>query len=328
MLVPFRKIREGACPPERATDGVVGYDVYASRVLDKKSKIVTSELPYMLEAGASVLIGIDVQIAIPWPYKMGVYPRSGLATVHDVELSNSPGTVDPDFRGEVGILLRNRGLNTFVIEPNMRVAQLIFSEVRAPVLQEVSELPPTRRGAGGFGSTGLMAITGGTADSLALQLRLDRYFMKIAIATSELSTCIRGMRETGKQTRRFGCVIVKNGSVISSGYNAFYPGQTECTAQECIREQTHSQSGMGLEQGGCSHAEWMAISNLLKSGVGVSTQGSSVYVNAEPCKICAKWLALIEPNEVVIPQGVYSNNGVPILQNSGVIVRHISMEDS
>lgn len=158
IIVKVQKIREDSKIPERATKGAVGFDVYASRVLDKWTKEVISDLPAVIEPGASILIGIGVRLAVPFPYEAQVRPRSGLASRYDVELSNSPGTVDPDFRGEAGVLLRNRGDHAFVVEKNMRIAQLIFTKVEIPEIEEVSELSETDRGEGGFGSTGLFEI--------------------------------------------------------------------------------------------------------------------------------------------------------------------------
>lgn len=151
--VQVQKIREDSKIPERATEGAVGFDVYASRVLNKKTKRVIGELPVIIEPGGSVLIGIGIKIAIPFPWQCEVRPRSGLASKYDIELSNSPGTIDPDFRGEAGVLLRNRGKKSFTIGKNMRIAQLIFSIVEIPRLEEAKRLPRTKRGAGGFGST-------------------------------------------------------------------------------------------------------------------------------------------------------------------------------
>lgn len=158
IVVKVQKMRDDSKTPARATQGAIGFDVYASRVLDKWTKQVIKDLPIEIESGGSVLIGIGVSFDIPFPYEAQVRPRSGLASRYNIELSNSPGTVDPDFRGETGVLLRNRGKESFTVEKNMRIAQLVFSEVEIPVLREVEELSGTLRGEGGFGSTGLFEI--------------------------------------------------------------------------------------------------------------------------------------------------------------------------
>lgn len=156
--IEAKKVREDSILPQRATEGAIGFDAFASRVLDKMTKEEIGELPVEIPPGGSVLIGIGVRIAIPPYWQCEVRPRSGLASRYDIELSNSPGTIDPDFRGEAGVLLRNRGEESFTVKPNMRIAQLIFSKVEIPEINEVNELSPTVRGEGGFGSTGLMKI--------------------------------------------------------------------------------------------------------------------------------------------------------------------------
>lgn len=158
ITVEIQRIRRDSKLPERATAGAIGFDVYASRVLDKWTKEVISDLPVEIKPGGSVLIGIGVRFDISFPYEAQVRPRSGLASRYDVELSNSPGTIDPDFRGEAGILLRNRGEKTFTVEKDMRIAQLIFTKAEIPELKEVQEVSKTVRGEGGFGSTGLFEI--------------------------------------------------------------------------------------------------------------------------------------------------------------------------
>ncbi|MFH1423984.1 MAG: dUTP diphosphatase [Candidatus Nealsonbacteria bacterium] len=158
IVVAVEKIREDSKIPERATEGAIGFDVYASRVLDKWTKEVSGDLPAEIKPGGSILIGIGVRLDIPFPYEAQVRPRSGLASRYDIELSNSPGTIDPDFRGEAGVLLRNRGEKSFVVEKDMRIAQLIFTRAEIPELKEVKTTSKTIRGEGGFGSTGLFEI--------------------------------------------------------------------------------------------------------------------------------------------------------------------------
>jgi len=119
---------------------------------------VIGDLPIEIKSGGSVLIGIGVRFDVPFPYEAQVRPRSGLASKYDIELSNSPGTIDPDFRGEAGVLLRNRGKKKFIVEKNMRIAQLVFTKVEIPEMKEVLDLSKTPRGEGGFGSTGLFEI--------------------------------------------------------------------------------------------------------------------------------------------------------------------------
>jgi dUTP pyrophosphatase len=338
MNIKVRLIREDALLPERASNLAVGYDVFASRVLDKFTKEAVAELPVELLPAESVLIGIGVQFAIPWPYQCEVRPRSGLASKYDIELSNSPGTIDPDFRGEAGILLRNRGKNPFTVEKGMRVAQLVFSEVQIPVLELTDELLPTVRGCGGFGSTGLFEIKEGTEAFRREIEKQDRFYMSVAIAIAERSNCVRGVKKDGQgrylrdeqgnfigQTRKFGCIIVKNDNIISMGYNAQHKGSPLCSEVGCLRDAEKIPSGTKLERCRAMHAEWWAFSNLMVSGVGVSTKGATMYLNAEPCEICAKLIAQNEIETLVLLEGVYPNNGVEIVRKAGICLRYVKV---
>ncbi|MCX6745373.1 MAG: dUTP diphosphatase [Candidatus Parcubacteria bacterium] len=340
MKIFVQQISSDAKIPKRASNGAVGYDVYAYRILDKKTREPIGELPFVLEQCESVLIGIGVRFAIPWPIQCEVRPRSGLASKYDIELSNSPGTIDPDFRGEAGILLRNRGKNSFTLEKDMRIAQLVFSEVQIPVLEAVEKLPGTLRGTGGFGSTGLTVITEGTAE-YEEQIRVqDIFYMQMAIAASMRSNCVRGCTKgaDGKylrdkkgrlinQTRRFGCVIVKDDNVVSHGFNAQAPGQPLCAEVGCLREQENITSGTKIERCRAIHAEWMAMDKMLKSGVGSSTQGATMYVTSEPCEICAKMITGLGLKDLVVLEDVYPQNGIEIAKAAGIDVRFVKKND-
>jgi len=107
-----------------------------------------------LEPGERELIPTGLSVAIPEGYEGHIRPRSGLALHHGVTVLNSPGTIDADFRGEIGIVLINHGREPFVVEPRSRVAQLVVGPVARVVLREVEDLPPTSRASGGYGSTG------------------------------------------------------------------------------------------------------------------------------------------------------------------------------
>jgi dUTP pyrophosphatase len=93
-------------------------------------------------------------MALPDNYEAQVRPRSGLSSKFGVTLPNSPGTIDADYRGEVSVPLINHGREPFVIEPNMRIAQMIIAPVVQASFEVVEELDETPRGSGGFGSTG------------------------------------------------------------------------------------------------------------------------------------------------------------------------------
>ncbi|MEE8131854.1 MAG: dUTP diphosphatase, partial [Candidatus Paceibacterota bacterium] len=322
----------------RASDGAVGYDVFASRVLDKRTKEILQDLPVEISPGGSILIGIGVQMAIPWLYQCEVRPRNGIATKYDIELSNSPGTIDPDFRGEAGVLLRNRNdKKPFEVKKNMRVAQLIFSKVEIPVLEEAEELPLTKRGPSGFGSTGLFGDGFGTEEYDKVVKKIDRYYMKVTLAVAERSLCVRGVKKIkGKyerdaegnlvgQTRKFGCILVKNDNIIAQGFNDQYSGSLKCSEVGCLREELKIPSGTQLEKCRAMHAEWWAITNLGRTGAGAETVGATLYVNAEPCEICAKIIDGLDVETVVMLEGIYPTNGTNILKEAGINIRYVKL---
>lgn len=108
-----------------------------------------------LQPGCSVLVPTGLKMAIPEGFEIQVRPRSGLALKHQVTVLNTPGTIDADYRGEVGVILINHGKEPFVITRGMRIAQLVLAEVaKAEFVNEENELTETVRGTGGFGHTG------------------------------------------------------------------------------------------------------------------------------------------------------------------------------
>jgi dUTP pyrophosphatase len=134
---------EGLPLPSYATAGAAGMDLLAA---------VTQ--PVSVGPGERVLIPTGLTIALPPGYELQVRPRSGLALRHGITLPNTPGTIDEDYRGEIGIILLNTGVETFVVERGARVAQAVLAPVSRAVWQEVPSLDTTERNAGGFGSTG------------------------------------------------------------------------------------------------------------------------------------------------------------------------------
>lgn len=104
--------------------------------------------------GASVLVPTGIHFAIPDGYEIQVRPRSGLALKHQITILNSPGTIDADYRGELGIILINHGKNPFVITRGMRLAQIVLAAVIKAEFRIVQDLVATSRGDGGFGHTG------------------------------------------------------------------------------------------------------------------------------------------------------------------------------
>ncbi|PLX96927.1 MAG: dUTP diphosphatase [Desulfuromonas sp.] len=112
------------------------------------------EEPVSLEAGARALIPTGIAMAIPVGYEGQVRPRSGLALRHGISLVNAPGTIDADYRGEIGIILINHGAEPFTVSDGERIAQLVIAPVLRAELVEVDTLDTTVRNAGGFGHTG------------------------------------------------------------------------------------------------------------------------------------------------------------------------------
>jgi dUTP pyrophosphatase len=110
--------------------------------------------PVVIPPGGRALIPTGLKMAIPTGYEIQVRPRSGLALKNGITLPNSPGTIDEDYRGELGVILMNAGSEPFTVERGMRIAQAVLAPVTRGVWREVAELPDSARGAGGFGSTG------------------------------------------------------------------------------------------------------------------------------------------------------------------------------
>jgi dUTP pyrophosphatase len=133
----------GLALPSYATAGAAGMDLLAA---------VTAEM--ILAPGARALVPTGLAIALPQGYEAQVRPRSGLALKHGITVLNAPGTIDADYRGEVGVILLNTGDQPFTIQRGERIAQMVIAAVATAAWKPVSELPSTQRGAGGFGSTG------------------------------------------------------------------------------------------------------------------------------------------------------------------------------
>ena len=129
--------------PAYATEGSAGMDVFAAVDGD-----------FILKAGTTSLIPTGFAIALPAGYEAQIRPRSGLAIKHEIGIMNSPGTIDPDYRGEVKILLTNFGRSDFIVRRGDRVAQMVIAPFVRAEWNETGSLDDTERGAGGFGHTG------------------------------------------------------------------------------------------------------------------------------------------------------------------------------
>lgn len=143
MKVKIKKLKAGAELPVQATPGAAGFDV---RYLGTENVLIMPARAELIPTGLALEIepGFEVQVR----------PRSGLARKEFVTVANSPGTIDSDYRGEVGVILHNFGKEPYTVTPGERIAQLVVCAVPEVELEEVEELSTTERGEGGFGSTG------------------------------------------------------------------------------------------------------------------------------------------------------------------------------
>ncbi len=149
MTVPARIQRlphaEGLALPAYETSGSAGMDLRAA---------VPEGQPIVIPAGGRALVPTGLKIALEPGYEAQVRPRSGLALKHGLTCLNSPGTVDSDYRGEVGVILANFGSEAFEVRRGERIAQMVIARHERVEWAEVESLDETARGEGGFGSTG------------------------------------------------------------------------------------------------------------------------------------------------------------------------------
>jgi dUTP pyrophosphatase len=143
ILVEVLPHAEGLALPSYATAGAAGMDLLAAVVA-----------PVTIAPGARVLIPTGLRMAIPPGHELQVRPRSGLALKNGITLANTPGTIDEDYRGELGVILINLSDVAFVVERGSRIAQAVLAPVTRGRWAVVERLDETGRGSGGFGSTG------------------------------------------------------------------------------------------------------------------------------------------------------------------------------
>lgn len=142
MELKVKRINEKAILPCYAHPGDAGLDLFS---VERK----------IIQPGESALIGTGIMIQLPANTEAQVRPRSGLALNHQVTVLNTPGTIDHGYRGEVKVILINHGRAPFEVEQGMKIAQMVIQPVLTVDVIQVDELSETRRGEGGFGSTGL-----------------------------------------------------------------------------------------------------------------------------------------------------------------------------
>jgi dUTP pyrophosphatase len=141
--LPIRRLRDDAVVPARAYDGDAGLDLTACERVE-------------LAPGQRAVVGTGLAVAIPEGYAGFVQPRSGLAAKNGITIVNTPGLVDSGYRGELKVILLNTDTaDTFVVEPGMRIAQLLVIEVPGIDPVVVDELPASERGVRGFGSSSI-----------------------------------------------------------------------------------------------------------------------------------------------------------------------------
>ena len=116
---------------------------------------VTEDAPMVLQPRERALVPTGLAMALPAGYEAQIRPRSGLAYKHGITCLNTPGTIDADYRGEVKVLLINHGDKPFTIKRGERIAQMVIAPITQPAFQRVTDLSETKRGEGGFGSTGV-----------------------------------------------------------------------------------------------------------------------------------------------------------------------------
>ena len=144
MKILVKRVRPGALLPRYMSQLAAGMDLFACL-----------EAPLILEPGQREVVPTGIAVALPPGWELQIRPRSGLALHHGLTLLNSPGTIDADYRGEIRVILANLGQRSFKVEPGMRIAQAILAPVARAEIEETQDLPPTQRGEGGFGHTGL-----------------------------------------------------------------------------------------------------------------------------------------------------------------------------
>lgn len=144
----FKKLHPAAKLPAYMTELAAGLDICA-----------ITDTPLVIEPGERALVPTGLAVAIDPGYEIQVRPRSGLALRNGITLLNTPGTIDADYRGEIGIIVINHGREPFRVSSGDRIAQLVVAPVVQCRIEETEELSRTTRGSGGFGHTGINGTT-------------------------------------------------------------------------------------------------------------------------------------------------------------------------
>ena len=142
--VLIKRLSKNVELPKYETDGSSGMDLSANISTDIK-----------IDPGKTSIIPTGISLSIPKNFEIQIRPRSGLAAKSQVSVLNTPGTIDSDYRGEIKVILINHGQESFIIENGLRIAQMVICPLIKARFREVETLDDTKRGSGGFGSTGI-----------------------------------------------------------------------------------------------------------------------------------------------------------------------------
>jgi len=140
----IKRLSKNISLPKYETAGSSGMDLAAN--IEDKTEIAP---------GKTAIIPTGLSVSIPKNFEIQIRPRSGLAAKNQISVLNTPGTIDADYRGELKVILINLSDNAFIIEKGLRIAQMVLCPVIKATLKEVETLEETKRGSGGFGSTGI-----------------------------------------------------------------------------------------------------------------------------------------------------------------------------
>lgn len=163
MIIKFKKLYKDAIIPKYQTKGAVGMDLHAFVSENVPSSFNSKSYPDIndsyvptiaIPAGQQFAVETGLSVAVPEGWEMQIRPRSGLALKNQITITNAPGTLDPDFRGPIKVILFNLGKEPFYVKHGDRIAQAVIGPIFKPEIVEVSELEKTERGEKGFGSTG------------------------------------------------------------------------------------------------------------------------------------------------------------------------------
>ena len=139
----IKRLSDNVSLPKYETEGSSGMDLAAN--INEKIEI---------KPGTTAIVPTGISVSIPKNFEIQIRPRSGLAAKNQISVLNTPGTIDADYRGEIKVILINLGTKSFMIENGTRIAQMVLCPIVKAKLKEVKILKSTKRGSGGFGSTG------------------------------------------------------------------------------------------------------------------------------------------------------------------------------